>query len=211
MSLADDHASTSASENAEKDTLEDIYGHGDVTGNDLMEDDEQELSNEALETYKAAQERTGVIYLSRIPPGMSPNKVRHLLSAYGEIGRVYLQQEGVPPPTHIVLILSFHSFTIDISVDAKRAYLRKKHTTSKKPHYTEGWVEFSSKKIARSVAGMLNARPIGGKKGTRWAEDLWNMKYLPRFKWYMLTEQIGASISSLHELVFDWTDDIVVY
>ena len=53
------------------------------------------LSEEALARYRKAQECAGVIYISRIPPGMSPNKVRHLMSAYGEIGRVYLQQEGM--------------------------------------------------------------------------------------------------------------------
>ena len=53
------------------------------------------LSAEALTRYREAQERAGVIYISRIPPGMSPNKVRHLMSSYGEIGRVYLQQEGM--------------------------------------------------------------------------------------------------------------------
>jgi len=58
-------------------------------------------------------------------------------------------------------------------------------------HYTEGWVEFKDKKVARSVAAMLNAHPIGGKKGTRWRDDIWTMKYLPRFKWNMLTEQVG--------------------
>lgn len=58
----------------------------------------------------------------------------------------------------------------------------------------EGWVEFKDKKIARSVAEMLNAQPIGGKKGTRWRDDIWTMKYLPKFKWNMLTEQIGASL-----------------
>ena len=52
------------------------------------------LTPEALAAFKAAQERTGVIYISRIPPGMQPAKVRHLMSAYGDIGRVYLQQEG---------------------------------------------------------------------------------------------------------------------
>lgn len=36
----------------------------------------------------------GVLYLSRIPPFMRPRKVRHLLSQYGGIGRVYLQPEG---------------------------------------------------------------------------------------------------------------------
>jgi hypothetical protein len=76
-------------------------------------------------------------------------------------------------------------------VDAKRAYLRRKYTSTKKPHFTEGWVEFKDKKVARKVADMLNAQPIGGKKGTRWRDDVWTMKYLPKFKWNMLTEQVG--------------------
>ncbi|KAH7888101.1 hypothetical protein F5I97DRAFT_1865680 [Phlebopus sp. FC_14] len=126
------------------------------------------LTPEALAAFNAAQARTGVVYISRIPPGMRPTKVRHLMSQYGEVGRVYLQQE-----------------------DAKSAYLRRKYTTTKKPHFTEGWVEFKDKKVARSVAGMLNAQPIGGKKGSRWHDDVWTMKYLPKFKWNMLTEQIA--------------------
>lgn len=52
------------------------------------------LTREALAAFKAIQDRAGVIYISRIPPGMRPTKVRHLMSKYGEIGRVYLQQEG---------------------------------------------------------------------------------------------------------------------
>lgn len=52
------------------------------------------LTPEDLAKFKAAQERTGVVYISRIPPGMRPTKVRHLMSQYGEIGRVYLQAEG---------------------------------------------------------------------------------------------------------------------
>lgn len=52
------------------------------------------LTPEALIAFKAAQEKAGIIYISRIPPGMRPAKVRHLMSAYGEVGRVYLQQEG---------------------------------------------------------------------------------------------------------------------
>src|ERR1700729_107176 len=75
--------------------------------------------------------------------------------------------------------------------DAKRAYLRRKYTSTKKPHFTEGWVEFKDKKVARSIAEMLNAQPIGGKKGTRWRDDVWTMKYLPKFKWNKLTEQVG--------------------
>jgi hypothetical protein len=53
------------------------------------------LTPEALKAFNAAQARTGVVYISRIPPGMRPTKVRHLMSQHGNIGRVYLQQEGV--------------------------------------------------------------------------------------------------------------------
>ena len=52
------------------------------------------LTPEALAAFKASQEKAGVVYISRIPPGMRPTKVRHIMSAYGEVGRVYLQQEG---------------------------------------------------------------------------------------------------------------------
>ena len=86
-------------------------------------------------------------------------------------------------------------------IDPKRAYLRRKYTSTKKPHFTEGWAEFKDKRVARSVAEMLNAQPIGGKKGTRWRDDVWTMKYLPKFKWNMLTEQVGTSprlIDSIH-------------
>ena len=53
------------------------------------------LTPKALAAFQAAQNRAGVIYISRLPPGMRPTKVRHLMSAYGDIGRVYLQQEGM--------------------------------------------------------------------------------------------------------------------
>lgn len=145
------------------------------------------LTAEELAKFKAAQEKTGVIYISRIPPGMQPAKVRHLMSMYGEIGRVYLQPEG----TFSSFVLSIF-LALSIHIDAKRAYLRRKYTSTKKMHFTEGWVEFKDKKVARSVAEMLNAQPIGGKKGTRWRDDVWTMKYLPKFKWSMLTEQIGG-------------------
>lgn len=56
------------------------------------------LTPEALAAFQAAQNRSGVIYISRIPPGMRPTKIRHLMSAHGDIGRVYLQQEGMLCP-----------------------------------------------------------------------------------------------------------------
>ncbi|KAI5480845.1 hypothetical protein MNV49_006654 [Pseudohyphozyma bogoriensis] len=114
----------------------------------------------------------GLIYLSRIPPGMGPSKVKHLLSAYGEVGRVYLARaDGVKEPTR-----------------SKSGKVRTKHMEH---NFKEGWVEFMDKKVARATAEMLNAGMIGGKKGTRWRDDVWTMKYLPRFRWDMLSEQVA--------------------
>lgn len=84
-------------ENGSEEEHEQVDGDDDIDDVFGMEDPEEEpeaLSKEALEAYQAAQARSGVIYISRIPPGMNPNKVRHLMSAYGEVGRVFLQQEG---------------------------------------------------------------------------------------------------------------------
>lgn len=66
----------------------------------------QPLTPEALAKFNAAQARTGVIYISRIPPGMRPAKVRHLMSTHGEVGRVYLQQEGVMTSAPCIFLLT---------------------------------------------------------------------------------------------------------
>lgn len=58
-------------------------------------------------------------------------------------------------------------------------------------NFTEAWVEFLDKNVAKTVARMLNAEVIGGKKGDRWRDDIWTMKYLSGFKWEMLGEQVG--------------------
>lgn len=76
---------------AEIDDLMDSEGYA---GPALPDKTVKPLTPEALAAFNAAQARSGVIYISRIPPGMQPAKVRHLLSQYGEVERVYLQQEG---------------------------------------------------------------------------------------------------------------------
>ena len=49
---------------------------------------DEESCDEAVKTTP------GIVYLSSVPPFMKPHKVRHLLSPYGSVGRVYLQPEG---------------------------------------------------------------------------------------------------------------------
>lgn len=85
--------------NSEYDDQEEYDEEGLVPGMDptgfIGDKTLKPLTPEALAEFKAAQDRAGVIYISRIPPGMQPPKVRHLMGKYGEVGRVYLQQEGV--------------------------------------------------------------------------------------------------------------------
>jgi hypothetical protein len=78
-------------DDAEEDVPEGMHPDGFSAPKDMIV---KPLTPEALAAFNAAQERAGVIYISRIPPGMRPTKVRHLMSAHGDIGRVYLQPEG---------------------------------------------------------------------------------------------------------------------
>lgn len=93
---------------------------------------------------------------------------RDLLSQYGKVLRIYLTPE-------------------DPAITRKR----KKYKKNRRPKHVDGWVEFASKKVAKRVARALNATPIGGKKRDRYAEDIWNMKYLSKFKWHHLTDKIA--------------------
>ena len=52
------------------------------------------LKKEAVEYMEKIAKR-GVIYLSRIPPFMKPNKARTLFEQYGEVTRLYLAEEGL--------------------------------------------------------------------------------------------------------------------
>jgi hypothetical protein len=64
-------------------------------------------------------------------------------------------------------------------------------------NFTEGWVEFEDKAVAKSVARGLNGQQIGGKRRSAYHFDLWCMKYLPKFKWDHLTEEIAYEKVSL--------------
>ncbi|KAI9862199.1 MAG: RNA-binding ATPase activator esf2 [Vezdaea acicularis] len=126
------------------------------------------LTTKSLTRTNTAAKRTGVIYLSRIPPFMKPSTLRSLLSHHGALGRIFLAPES--PASH-------HS--------------RVRSGGNKKKAYTDGWVEFLSKADAKRVAETLNAQIIGGRKGGWYHDDLWNIKYLKGFKWANLTEQIA--------------------
>lgn len=129
------------------------------------------LNEAALKKFQARIDKTGVVYLSRIPPFMKHTKLRSLLSQYAEILRIYLNPE-----------------------DPKITARRKKYKKNKRQNYVEGWVEFADKKVAKLVAAKLNNNPIGGKKRSYYHDDIWNMKYLPKFKWNNLSEQLAYEL-----------------
>lgn len=127
------------------------------------------LTKKNLVATEVAIKKSGVVYLSRIPPFMKPAKLRSLLEPYGKINRLFLAPQD--PAAHT---------------------RRVRAGGNKKKMYTEGWVEFVSKKDAKRVCELLNAQTIGGKKGSYYRDDLWTLMYLKGFKWHNLTEQIAA-------------------
>ena len=128
----------------------------------------QPLTPSQLAASRLATKKSGVCYLSRLPPFMRPHKVKSLLSRFGTIERIFLSPED--PASHS---------------------RRVKFGGNKKTLYEEGWVEFTDRKAARLVAETLNATIVGGKKGSYYYDDVWNIKYLPKFKWHHLTAQIA--------------------
>ncbi|CAL5325659.1 unnamed protein product [Camellia sinensis] len=145
----------------------------------LLEEANPKSSDERTENRKkkrkrqllkeaAMADKRGVCYLSRIPPHMDPLKLRQILSQYGEIQRIYLTPEDPVAQVH-----------------------RKRAGGFRGVEFSEGWVEFSKRSIAKRVAKMLNGEQIGGRKRSAFFYDLWNIKYLSKFKWDDLTEEIA--------------------
>lgn len=99
----------------------------------------------------------GVIYLSSLPPYLRPSALRNLLT-----------QRGFAPITRLFLTPASKS---------------KSKSSSKRQLYTEGWVEFASRRTARLCASTLNASPIGGPKGGWYHDDNLNIRYLRGMGW----------------------------
>jgi ESF2/ABP1 family protein len=113
------------------------------------------------------KDKSGIIYLSRCPPFMKPSVLRSLLTPYGAVGRIFLTPEPTTQRTQ-----------------------RLKSGGTRRKLFLDGWVEFLKKKDAKFVAENLNAQTMGGKKRSRWHDEVWNIKYLSGVKWSHLVEQI---------------------
>ncbi|KAI5932865.1 Activator of basal transcription 1 [Manis javanica] len=119
----------------------------------------------------------GIVYLGHIPPRFRPLHVRNLLSAYGEVGRVFFQPED--------------GFVRRKKKIAAASATRGKKRSKYSKDYTEGWVEFRDKRVAKRVAASLHSTPMGARSRSPFRYDLWNLKYLHRFTWSHLSEHLA--------------------
>ena len=127
------------------------------------------LSLHRTEDFNAALRQRGVLYVARIPPRMTPTKLKTLLSDFGTaVTRVYCQEE-----------------------DAAKRQRRRKLTGNAAKRYTEGWVEFADKRMAKRIALALHQQPITNHKRSVHYGDMWSVKYLPKFQWSHLTEKVA--------------------
>ncbi|KAM6929190.1 activator of basal transcription 1 isoform 2-T2 [Lycodopsis pacificus] len=117
----------------------------------------------------------GIIYLGHIPPRLRPKHLRNLLSVFGEIGRIFLQPED------------------------GQVRRRKRRSGLRRCDFTEGWVEFRDKRLAKKVVSSLHNTPMGSRKRQRFSSDLWSIKYLHRFQWTHLSERLAYERTVLQQ------------
>jgi ESF2/ABP1 family protein len=109
--------------------------------------------------------KTGLIYLGRIPPHMKSHKLRYILKQYGPLKRMYLRKEPL------------------------WRYKKRLEKGGRKGRlFVDGWAEFEKKIDAKECENQLNAK-VTGLRG-RWANDIWNIRYLHGFKWVHLEEAL---------------------
>ncbi|CAD5206585.1 unnamed protein product [Bursaphelenchus okinawaensis] len=100
-------------------------------------------------------------------------------------GVIYIAQ--VPPRFTKRKILEYFSNIGEVG----RVYMQIDKKSTKVRRYTEAWVEFKKKRIAKKVAAMLNGQQVGGKHRSPAFDSLWTIKYLHGFKWSNLVEQLN--------------------
>jgi len=100
--------------------------------------------------------------LFSVPDGMNVTQTTAFFSEFGRVGRVFLQPD---------------------KTDKQKGKFNRV--------FSEGWIEFASKKVARVAAERLNCQPVGGKRKSKSHDQTWNIKYLPRFKWVHLSERLA--------------------
>ncbi|GAB1599360.1 activator of basal transcription 1-like [Argonauta hians] len=124
-------------------------------------EDEESVPNPKILPSENPESNSGVIYLSRIPRYMNVKVLKEQLARCGKVGRVYLQADG------------------------------ESRVCKKSRIYKEGWVEFKEKKHAKRAARLLNGQEVQSRHKSPWAGEVWNIKYLSKFRWRHLGESLA--------------------
>ena len=191
-----------------------VYGddEDDEAGYDYEEDGEEEQEDEEEEDVEArgmkgpgkkrprvdgdgcgakgiaagAQKKvkTGVAYLRHIPPALRPNKLRSMLSAHAEIGRIYLAPREKA---------GGEAGAAGSKTSKKAAAGGTKQMRGR--NYHEGWVEFMSKSACKRVCSLLHGTPMHGKRRSKHYYDLWCIQYVSKLKWDMINEERCTQIT----------------
>lgn len=168
------------------------------TESDISQDslDKTSGSKKLLDKKKT---KRGIVFLSTIPPYMNVAKVREIFSQFGEVGRIYLQPTGSKYFEVMFGIWQTFLFTtvryLSLSLLPEPGEKRKRVPNQ----FTEGWVEFKKKKLAKEVAAKLNNTKIGSRKKSRYYDMIWNIKYIPRFKWVHLSERLAYERAAMKQ------------
>lgn len=129
---------------------------------DFSDNDEDQYYNNIsnLKADNISSDIKGVCYIKNIPPNLTVQQLSAMLSDY-DISRIYLKPS-----------------------------LKKSKNNKKSRSYTCGWIEFTNKRVAKLVSQTLNNQRIGNKKGSKFYDDYYNIKYLPKFKWEYIKDKI---------------------
>ncbi len=131
------------------------------------------MESEQLETVK--RNKKGIIYLSCLPKYLNVIKLREIMENFGEVGRIFLQPQKTGklpyyPP-------SFYHLRTKFTILYRTVLVNKKKPAK---HFTEGWVEFEKKRVAKEVAAGLNGRKIECRKKSKYYDFIWSVKYLSK-------------------------------
>jgi ESF2/ABP1 family protein len=134
-------------------------------------------SQRKLKARVASMKQRGVVYVGHVPSKMQPIQIRQLLAAYGTVTRVFFKPQKL-----------LRKSERSLSESATRK-LQKKRLANLK--FTDGWIEFADKRIAKLVAEQLNMTPmgVGRQRNKPWAGNLWVLKYLSKVRWEHLTDK----------------------
>lgn len=159
---------------------------GAATGSsENVKDFDVRIKNErSMKKNDSTQPQSGVIYLSRIPPGVEPNTLRSLLSGVGRTSRIWLRP--------IAAVMSPGGELKKGHMDSGRQEKASQDGAGDK--YADGWIEFPRRRDAKRAVALLNGNPMAGaKKKGRFANDLWAMRFLPKFTWDDLSREVFGS------------------